>query len=80
MYLTCYAEYGLCLVVCLSISPTDPKPNKVTNQKKKKKKKGEEEKKKKFLCCLSYRMASHDITIFVAKYKLAYFCNCNTMR
>jgi hypothetical protein len=80
MYLTCYAEYGLCLVVCLSISRTDAMPNKLTNQKKKKKKKGEEEKKKKFLCCLSYRMASHDITIFVAKYKLAYFCNCNTMR
>jgi hypothetical protein len=80
MYLTCYAEYGLCLFFFLTISPTDAMPKKVTNKKKKKKKKGEEEKKKKFLCCLSYRMASHDITIFVAKYKLAYFCNCNTMR
>jgi hypothetical protein len=39
MYLTCYAEYGLCLVVCLSISRTDAMPNKVRNKQKKKKKK-----------------------------------------
>jgi hypothetical protein len=44
MYLTCYAEYGLCLVVCLSISRTDAMPNKVRNEKKKKKRRRRKEK------------------------------------
>jgi hypothetical protein len=48
MYLTCYAEYGLCLVVCLSISRTDAMPNKVRNEKKKKKKKEKKKRKRSF--------------------------------
>jgi len=49
MYLTCYAEYGLCLVVCLSISRTDAMPNKVTKEKKKKKKRRRRKEKEVFM-------------------------------
>jgi hypothetical protein len=49
MYLTCYAEYGLCLVVCLSISRTDAMPNKVRNEKKKKKKRRRRKEKEVFM-------------------------------